>query len=107
MESELIALDTTCLKAEWLKDFLFEFYIMLRPILSISVHTDSKFTIEILKKANSNKKMNMHVQIRLKSVQRLLSKVVILEFVKSEKNLADSLIKGLSKSVVLESSREM
>ena len=51
--------------------------------------------------------MNMHIQIRLKSVQRLLDKVVILDFVKSEKNLVDPLTKGLSRSVVVESSRKM
>ena len=53
--------------------------------------------------------MNFHrlIKIRLKSVQRILDKVVILDFVKSEKILADPLTKGLSKSVVLESTREM
>jgi len=40
--------------------------------------------------------MNRHMQIRLKPVQRQLDKVVILNFVKSEKNLADPLTKGLS-----------
>ena len=56
---------------------------------------------------NSNKKMNRHIQIKLKSVQRLLGKVVILNFVKSKKNLGDSLTKDLSSSVVLKSSRDM
>ena len=69
MESELIALDTTYSEAEWLKDLLFEFSIMPRPILSISIHTDSRSTIEILKQDNANKKINRHIQIRLKSVQ--------------------------------------
>jgi len=78
-----------------------------RPILSISVHTDSRSTIEILKQDNTNKKINGHIQIRLKSVQRILGKVVLLNFVKSEKNIVDPLTKGLSRSVVLESSREM
>ena len=89
------------------KGFLSEFSIVPRPILPISVHTDSRSTIEILKQDNANKKMNRHIQIRLKSVQRLLGKVVLLDFVKSEKNIADPLTKGLSRSVVLESSREM
>ena len=53
------------------------------------------------------KKMNRHIQIRIKPIQRLLGKVVILEFVKSEKNLTDPLTKGLSGSVLLESSKEM
>ena len=51
--------------------------------------------------------MNRHFQIRLKSVQRLLGKVVLLDFVKSEKNIANPLTKGLSRSVVLESWREV
>jgi len=51
--------------------------------------------------------MNKHIQIRLKLVQRLLGKVVILDFVKSKKNLADPLTKSLFRSVVLESSKKM
>ena len=104
MESEFISLDTTCLEAEWLKDLLPEFYIVPKPIFSISAHTDSRSTTETLKQENSNKKMNRYIQIKLKYVQCLLGKVVILNFVKSEKNLAT---KGLSRSVVLESPREM
>jgi len=46
MESKLIALNTTCLEAEWLKD-LAKFYIVSRPILPISIHTGSRSTIEI------------------------------------------------------------
>jgi len=51
--------------------------------------------------------MNRHIQIRLKPVQHLLGRVVILNFVKSERNIADPLTKGVYKNVVLESSREM
>jgi len=61
MEFELIAFDTTCLKAEWLKHLLSEFYIVPKPILSISVYTNSRSTIEILKKDNANKKINRHI----------------------------------------------
>jgi len=78
-----------------------------KPILPISYHTNSKFTIEILKQKNANKKMNRQIQIRLKSAQRLLDKIVILGFVKSEKNLANPLTKSRSRSMVLESSREI
>jgi len=107
IESELITLDATCLETEWLKDLLSEFYVVPRLILPISVHTDSRSTIEILKQENTNKKINRHIQIRLKSIQCLLGKVMILDFVKSEKDLADQLTKGLSRSVVLESLREI
>ena len=72
---------------------------MPRSLLPISVHTNSISTIEILKQENANKKMNRHIQIRLKSL-RLLGKIVLLDFVKSKKNIADPLTKGLSRSVV-------
>jgi len=51
--------------------------------------------------------MNIYIQIRLKFVQRLLGKVVFLNFVKSEKNIVDPLTEDLFRSVVRESSREM
>jgi len=51
--------------------------------------------------------LNRHIQIRLKFVQRLLGKAVILNILKSEKNLVDPLTKGLSRSMVLESSKGM
>jgi len=48
MESELVALDTTCLEVEWLKDLLSKFYIVLKPIFLIEF-IESRSTIEILK----------------------------------------------------------
>ena len=80
MKSEPIALDTTCSEAEQLKDFLSEFSIVPRPILSILVHTDSRSTNKILKQENAHKKMNKYIKIRLKSRQHLLGKIVILDF---------------------------
>ena len=49
MKSELIALVTTRSEAKWLKDLLLEFSIVPRLIFPISIHTDLRFTIEILK----------------------------------------------------------
>ena len=51
--------------------------------------------------------MNKHIQIRLIYVQRLLGKVVLLDFLKFEKNIVDTLPKSFSSSVVLELSKEM
>jgi len=50
--------------------------------------------------------MNRHIQIRPKSEQRRLGKIVILDFIKFENNLTDLLTKGLFRSAVLESLRE-
>ena len=49
-----------------------------------------------------------HIRIRHDSVRELLKNGVnSLEFVRSERNLADSLTKGLTRKLVFESSREM
>jgi len=104
IEAELIALDTICSEVERLKDLISEFSIMSRHVPPISIYIYSRYTIELLKQVNVNKKLNMHIQIRLKSIKCLIGKTVIL---KSEKNNADLLIKDLSTSVVLNTSREM
>ena len=67
MESELIALDATCHEVEWLKDILSEFSIVPRLMLPISIYTNSRFRIEILKQENANKKINRHIQIKVYS----------------------------------------
>ena len=57
---------------------------------------------------NVNVKMNRYLKVRHKSLRyKIKNHVIALDFKRSEKNLADHLIKDLSKAVVLESSREM
>ena len=108
MEAELITLDTTYLEAEWLKNLISKFSILYRSVPFISIHTDSISTIELLKQVNANKKLNRHIQIRVKLIKCLMGKIIILDFVKSEKMLLTILlIKGLSRSVILGTSREM
>ena len=67
----LITLDTTYLEVEWLKNLICE-CIVSRPVPPISIHTDSKSTIELLKQVNDKKKLNKHIQIRLKSIKCLM-----------------------------------
>lgn len=108
MESELIALDTTCIEAEWIKNLILDIPLINRPVPAISIHCDNRAVIELIKQAHTNKKMNRHIQMRYKSVRNLVNKnVVSLDFVKSEKNIADQLTKGLSRNGVLELSRGM
>jgi hypothetical protein len=107
-ESELIALDTTCTEAEWIKNLLLDIPLVKKPMPAISIHCDNKAVIELVRQAHNNKKMNRHMQVRYKSTRSLVNKnVVSLSFVRSEKNIADQLTKGLSKSVVLDLSRGM
>ena len=81
---------------------------MNKLIPAISLHCDNKAVIELVKQTHTNKKMNRHMQVRYKSVKKMLSSNIIsLDFVKSELNIADQLKKGLSRKVVFELSRGM
>ena len=76
---------------------------MPKRVPPISIHTDSRFVIELLKQV----KIEHAYLDQMKSVKYLMSKTVILNFVKSKKNIVDPLTKGLSRSVVPDTSREM
>jgi hypothetical protein len=108
MESEMIALDTTSIEAEWLKDLLNEIPFVEKPLPAISIHCDCRSAIDKCHQENVNVKMNRHLKVRHKSLRyKMKNHVIALDFVRSEKNLADHLTKGLSRAVVLESSRGM
>ena len=109
MEAELITLDTTCTEAEWIKSLLLDIPLSNKPIPAISLHCDNKAVIKLVKQTRTNnKKMNKHMQVRYKSVKKMLSSNIIsLDFVNSESNISDQLTKGLSRKVILELSRGM
>ena len=97
-----------CTETEWIKNLLLDISLVKNPIPAISIHYDNRAVIELVRQAHTNKKMNRHMQVRYKSIKSLVNKnVVSLNFVKSEKNIADRLTKGLSKSVFLDLSRGM
>ena len=74
----------------------------------ISIYSDSKSAIDKCNQENTNIKMNRHLKVRHKSLRhKLKQNLIALNFVKSERNLADQLTKGLSRTVVLELSRGM
>ena len=56
MEAELIALDTTCTEAEWIKSLLLDIPLLNKPIPAISLHCDNKDVIELVKQTHTNKK---------------------------------------------------
>lgn len=107
-EAELIALDTTCMEAEWLQNLLLDLTFLLNNIPPVSIHFDSKNVLDMLEQKNINDKMNRHLQMRYKSVKHLMkTRYVTMNFVRSEMNLSDPLTKGLSRNKVLDSSRGM
>ena len=85
MEAKLIALDTTCTKAEWIKSLLLDIPLLNKHTRAISLHCDNKVVIELVKQTHTNKKkMNRHMQVRYKYVKKMSSSNIIsLDFVKS------------------------
>ena len=73
----------------------------------VCIHCDSQAMISVAHNSVYNGKRR-HIHIRHSSVKQLLKNDVIAsEYVRSEKNLADPLTKGLTSRVVLETSRGM
>ena len=106
-DAELIALDTTCLEAEWLRNLLLDLSFLFKIVPPVHVHCDSTAVLDLLAQETVNAKLNRHLQIRYKSIKRLMRDYVTLDFVRSEENLSDPLTKGLSRKKILDSSRGM
>jgi len=107
MESEFVALETAGSEAEWLKNFLANIPLGMKPTPSISIHCDCQLAIAIAKNKNYNEK-NKHIQLRHNLVKQLLkSGIISTDYVRSEQNLADPLTKPLGRNMILETSRGM
>ncbi|KAL0448657.1 UNVERIFIED_CONTAM: hypothetical protein Slati_1422100 [Sesamum latifolium] len=76
-------------------------------IVPVSLHCDSQVAIRISKNYAYNGKRR-HIRIRHGAVKELLKNWIIsLDYVRSERNLADPLTKGLTRRIIFESSRAM
>ena len=63
MEVEFIALENESSKAEWLRNFLADISLRMKPIPSVSMHCDSQATIAKAKSKIFNGK-NRHIRLR-------------------------------------------
>ena len=107
MESEFIALDLAGQEAEWLRNLLADIPLWGQLAPPVSLHCDSQAAISVAKNSAYNGKKR-HIQIRHESVRSLItSGVLTMEYVRSERNLADPLTKGLNRRLVLDTSRGM
>ena len=105
MESEFIALELAGQEAEWLRNLLADVPLWGNQAVPVSLHCDSQAAIGVATNNVYNGKKR-HMQIRHGVVRQLLKNGVIsLDFVRSEKNLADPFTKGLTRRVILETSR--
>lgn len=107
MESELIALELAGQEADWLRNLLADIPMIGRPCPSVSMRCDSQAAIAVAMNALYNGKKR-HIRMRHKVIRSLIEAGVIsLEFVRSGKNIADPLTKGLCGRMVLDTAKEM
>jgi len=106
-ESEFIALELARQEAECLKGLLADVPLWEKQATLISLHYDSQAAIGVAHNSVYNGKRR-HIPIRHSVVKQLLKFGVIpLQYVRSKKNLADPLTKGLTRRLVLQTSRGM
>jgi len=108
METELTGLDTTLVKAEWLRELLMNLSVVEKPIPAIFMNWDNQTVIIKVNCSRDNIKSMRHVKRQLKSIKKLRhSEVIALDYVHTSKNLADQFTKGLSRNVIEGASREL
>ena len=108
MDVELTALDTTTVEAEWLSELLMDLPVVEKPIPAILMYCDNQTVIIKVTSAKDNMKSSRHVKRRLKFVRKLRnSGVIVVDYIKIAKNMADPFTKGLSRNVIEIASKEM
>nr|GEV43390.1 hypothetical protein [Tanacetum cinerariifolium] len=90
-------------EAEWLKNLLLEIPLWSKPITSIYIRYDSAATL--VKAYNQMYNENSrHLGVRRSMIHELITNMVIsIEFVRPQQNLADHLMKGLARDLVIKS----
>ncbi|KAL0316545.1 UNVERIFIED_CONTAM: hypothetical protein Sradi_5532700 [Sesamum radiatum] len=106
MEFEFIALELASQEAEWLRNLVGDMPLWGSSV-PISLHCDSQAAIGIAKNYAYNGKRR-HICIRHGAVQEILKNGIIsLEYVRSKRNLTDPLAKGLTRRMILVTSKAM
>jgi hypothetical protein len=108
MEAELVALDTATVEAEWLRELLMDLPLVEKPVPAILTYCDNQTVLAKIMSTKDNMKSSRHVKRRLKSVRKLKnSGVIAVNYIRSEKNLADPFTKGLARTAISVASMDM
>jgi hypothetical protein len=108
MEVELTTLDTSTVKAEWLRELLMDLLIVEKSIPAILMNCNNQSVIVKVNSSKDNMKSSRHVKRQLKSVRKLRNtSVIALDYIHTSKNLADQFTKGLSRNVIDNASMEL
>ncbi|GKE07969.1 hypothetical protein Tco_1411520 [Tanacetum coccineum] len=96
IESEFVTLAAAGKEAEWLKNFILEIPLWVKPIAPISICYDSAATLAKAYSQMYNGK-SRHLGARHSMISELITNGVIsIKFVRSQQNLVDHLTKGLA-----------
>jgi hypothetical protein len=107
MKSEFITLDNAGEEAELIQNFLEDIPCWEKLVSAICVYCDSQSTTWRVQISMYNRK-SIHICHIYNIVKHLLSNVIIfIDYVKSNENIVDPLIKGLSRELVYNSSKGM
>ncbi|GKB28183.1 hypothetical protein Tco_0867584 [Tanacetum coccineum] len=105
--TEFVALAAAGKEAEWLKNLLLEIPLWVKPITPISISCDSAVTLAKAYSQMYNDK-SRHLGVSHSMIRELImNEVISIEFVSSQQNLADQLMKGLAKDLVIKSAEGM
>jgi hypothetical protein len=108
LEAELTALDTTTVEADWLCELLMNLPIVEKPLPAILINCDNQTIIVNVDSSKDNMKSSRYIKRRLKSVRKMRNfRVITLNYIYTEKNLADPFTKGLSHNMIDAASKEM
>jgi hypothetical protein len=108
MEAELAALDTSTVEADWLRELLMDLPIVEKLLPTILMNCDTQTVIVKVDSSTDNMKSSRHIKRRLKCVRKIRnSGVITLDYIHTERNLADPFTKGLSRNVIDVASKEM
>ena len=100
IESKFVALAAAGKEEKWLRNLVYEIPLWSKPIAPISILCDS---VAALAKAYSQvyNGKSRHLGVRHSMIRELIMNgVILVEFVKSQQNLADHLTKGLTRDLV-------
>jgi hypothetical protein len=82
--------------------------IVEKPLLAILMNCDNQTVTVKVDSSKDNMKLSRHIKRWLKSIKKMRNFVVItLDYIHTEKNLADPFIKGLSRNVIDTASKKM
>ena len=107
MQSEFIALADACKEAEWLRNVLYDIPLWKKPSPSIMISCDNQATIYKVSNKTYNGK-SRHISLRHQIIRKLLKEgVITVDYIKTNKNLADPLTKGLVREMIYITSKGM